>query len=101
MIRRVIYKYQFSAVANGELNLSLPEKSRVIHVGKQDELVTLWIEQDNSHLQERREFQIVGTGFETIRINWEHVGTVLMDSGLVWHVYEVLAISSECLLDRY
>lgn len=84
---RTIFKYDLMIGWNN--SLYLPERSKVLYVAEQYGNLTMWVEQPTmNHMSENRIFQVYGTGHLIPDNNDVHVGTVLMSSGLVWHVYE-------------
>jgi len=84
---RTIYKYNLT---EGLQSLSLPEESRIVHVGEQHGWLTIWVEQpvQNTTPSTVRNINVYGTGQHVYDDAAVYVGTVLMTSGLVWHVYE-------------
>jgi hypothetical protein len=100
LIVKTVFKYPL-AITDGLQQVVMPGQSRIVHVGNQDELPTLWAEvQVDEDLRpalgsaaegrrmERRTFFIAGTGHHVPEPS-EHVGTVLTQGGrYVWHIYE-------------
>jgi hypothetical protein len=84
---RTIYKYNLAAGING---IFLPEGYKVLNVADQYGYITMWVEQDNAKPGSSRQFSVYGTGFGIYNDNEVYVGTAIMTSGLVWHVYENL-----------
>lgn len=86
---RNIFKYDLMIGYN---TLYLPERSKVIHVAEQYGNLTMWVEQPVATHEPNRNYTYVvhGTGQFVNDNNAVHVGTALMSSGLVWHVYEAL-----------
>ena len=84
---RTIFKYDLMIGYN---SLCLPERSKVIHVAEQYGNLTMWVEQPVVTHEPNKNyiFNVHGTGHFLIDNNAVHVGTALMSSGLVWHVYE-------------
>lgn len=81
MINRVIYKW--GPIEFGGTTI----KGRVVHVNSQNGDVFVWTEQEldiNIKYLERY-VKIHPTGVE---YTGKHLGTVVMPSGLVWHVIE-------------
>lgn len=84
---RAVWKYTLGYGLN---NLAMPAGARVVHVGDQHGLVTLWAEVDPAADREQRLFVFVGTGHDAD--GGEYVGSAIVGGGaLVWHVYEVTA----------
>lgn len=73
----------------GTTALNLPAGAEILHVGEQEGGVNIWALLDPSHPDEERVFQIWGTGWQITVEPGQHVGTVQMRDGLVWHVFEV------------
>jgi len=85
-----IYKYYIPFQdLHMDWTLALRKNSIVRHVGEQSGQVYIWVEIDEDFMfdTEERTFFIVGTG-QFIDFNSEYIGTVQMENGLVWHVYE-------------
>lgn len=75
--------------------VAMPMGARVLHVGAQGDVVTLWalVEPDRKLLD--RQFLVVGTGWEFDLghpvPDAEYRGTALRRDGLVFHVFERVA----------
>ena len=83
----VIFKYRLPLIK--EPKVQMPDGAEVIHVGMQDDQITLWAKVDSNAEMETRNFAIAGTGRPDKRIrDAVHLGTVF-DGGLVWHVFEI------------
>jgi len=82
---RTIYKYDLFIGYN---SLYLPDGYKVLHVAEQYGSLTMWVEQSIQNSPSYRTFNVHGTGHQIPDDNAVHVGTALMSSGLVWHVYE-------------
>lgn len=94
---RVIYKYELE---QGETTIT-GWFTRFIHVGEQNGKLVVWMENSLTHLdfyngaqvpraedeQISIRFFIVGTGWSYSAMTGQHVGTVQMSNGLVWHVF--------------
>lgn len=83
---KTIWKYELG-IADA-ISMSMPKGTRILTVQNQGGRITMWAEVFPSADTERRTFMVRGTGHllqcnETI-----YIGTVQMDFGLVWHVYE-------------
>jgi hypothetical protein len=69
------------------LYASMPADARVIHVGVQAGIITLWAEVDTGAPYAYRTFRVYGTGWDhQPKPQLEHLGTVQVGS-FVWHVY--------------
>lgn len=84
---RTIWKYSISP--NSTQGLYLPQNAKLIHVGDQHGVLSLWFELDPSNTTELREFIVYGTGWAMIEdgMAYHHVGSV-QSGEFVWHVYE-------------
>jgi hypothetical protein len=71
----------------------MPTGARLLHCAEQhQDSIALWFEVDTEAPQERRQFQIFGTGMGPIRDGLEYRGTAIFTGGsLVLHAYEVTA----------
>lgn len=84
--QKKIYKYVLD-VKDGDQELKIPHSGRIVHVGKQNSQICLWVEFNGYTLPaQKRYFNVFGTGHH-IPSEFGHIGTVQMDS-FVWHVYE-------------
>jgi hypothetical protein len=82
---RTIYKYDLMIGYN---SLYLADGYKVLHVAEQYGNLTMWVDQTIGNSASYRTFNVYGTGHPIPDDNAVHVGTALMSSGLVWHVYE-------------
>lgn len=82
-----IYKFRLGqGVSNA---LSMPTGAELLHVGEQMGELYLWARVDTSRVYENRELVVAGTGWlEGTPARGQHIGSVQMSSGLVWHVFE-------------
>lgn len=86
-----IYKYQISGEGND--CLQLPDGYRILSAGEQDGQIFIWaIVNPDAPLMDAR-FRIYATGFDDIPafLNngyLQYIDTVLMKSGLVWHIFQ-------------
>lgn len=88
MTQTLIHKESIWA---GPATLVLPVDAKVISVGDQNDMISIWYESEQQSPYENREFEVVGTGmyFNKTR-HHNFLGTVIQAEGsLVWHVYEV------------
>ena len=79
-----IWKFSFKALPLQEFNI--PYGARLLHVGSQQDVPTLWVAVNPEQPLESRRFWIVGTGGEIPR-DATYVGTSV-GSVFVWHIYE-------------
>lgn len=80
---KVIYKYELTLGPN---QLWLPSDYEIVKVGEQEDRVMVWVLFSCQMMyMSPVELRIVGTGQE-FDDEFTYAGTVLMESGLVWHV---------------
>lgn len=78
-----IYKFPMAP------KIAMPEGAEILHVGAQGSEAMIWAKVDLSRPMITREFSIYGTGFEIkSEDNLKHLGTAVLPSGLVWHIFE-------------
>jgi hypothetical protein len=93
----VIHKYVIpEPYAGMTYKMSLPDGAVIRHVAEQEcskGNITVWAEFEADQLNhiddETRTFAIIGTG-HPIPIGLMFIATVLMEDGLVWHVFELI-----------
>lgn len=84
---KTIWKYQL-ALTDGQQVLAMPKGARILHLGYQNQVPTLWAEVDSEADKEPRYFQIHGTG-HPVANGGTYLGTVQASSSIfVWHVYD-------------
>lgn len=81
-----VLKYQFPP--KSEIVVPLPEGATILHVGEQDGMITLWAFADSTRTPEHRLFRIYGTGHAVAESAENHVATIQMRDGFVWHLFE-------------
>lgn len=90
MTNRVVYKYP---IYSGVNDLDLPAGARLLHVAEQEpERVFLWALVDPYAPLQRRVVQCEPTGLKGILDEIDemiYIGTVHLQSGLVFHAFEV------------
>lgn len=86
-----VLKFQFMT-ENNSIVTDFTKPFRVVSVGEQDGRVTAWVEvldvNEYTGSTHRLQLAYFATG-QYISEGATYIGTVLMQSGLVWHVYEV------------
>ena len=83
-----IYKYEFEP--DDHVDIQLPQGARILHVAEQNPgRLTIWAEGAEGGDSETVPVRLLvrGTGHAAPTLLFDHFGTVLMRSGLVWHVY--------------
>ena len=81
---RTVFKYPLST--NREFTIELPLGARLLHIGLQENMPTLWAEVDKNSSLERRTFFCIGTGYD-IPDNASYVGTIEQSGYYMWHYY--------------
>jgi len=83
---KTIYKYRLGVCDHQEI--TLPKNFETLAVKNQNGQLVLWAHVDDQEPDEKVKIRIVGTGhpFED-RQAYLYLDTVLMDTGLVWHVF--------------
>jgi hypothetical protein len=88
---RVIHKYELTGS-----QILMPQFAELLHVGEQDGIAYVWALVDPAQPMVLRRVSVVGTGHRILGMNNDsedyitdaYVGTVQMQSGLVWHVFD-------------
>ncbi len=84
---RAIWK--FPLVLTDRQVVRMPEGAQILHVDEQNGQICLWAGITEGKDTEDREIQIIGTGYPELPDEWvTHLGSVVMQSGYVWHVFE-------------
>lgn len=84
---RTIYKYSLRSVSYKQ-QVSLPDNSKVLHVGVQNDQIMLWAllqNTDNLNLVAKN-FYVVATGGPVPETPTDYIGTVQIGV-YVWHVF--------------
>lgn len=82
----VIFKYPLELT--GLQQIEMPADARILHVGMQRDIPTLWALVEPNAQETTRGFHIVGTGHEASP-SWTHLGTCLTsDHQFAWHIFE-------------
>jgi len=90
---RTVHKYEVEVGRLTVHNIPGGLSAKLLHVGMQDHSIYLWFEVDDQERRAARSFVIYGTGW---KLNPDEgkverlIAAVQADSGMVWHVYEVL-----------
>jgi len=79
-----IWKFLFEVVDFQTLNI--PYGAKLLHIGTQQDIPTLWAAVNPEQPLENRRFWVVGTGGRIPRDS-TYVGTSV-GSEFVWHIYE-------------
>jgi len=68
----------------------LPAESTVVHCGEQDGVLFIWVDGCIEGEYCDYAYRVIGTGHPIEPEDGaDHVGTVQMTNGLVWHIYEI------------
>lgn len=92
-MRRIIQKYELVALPGCVTRVQMPLGARVMAADAQFNALFIWVLIDSEQPAEegRRTFHCISTGQElpdTPGRALRHVDTVMMQNGLVWHVFE-------------
>lgn len=88
MAKQAIYKYPLAMDdLSAPQELRVPGGGRIVHVGQQDQVPTVWILCWPESATIMRRLRVVGTGWPTPGGNYEYRGTALCGA-FVWHVFE-------------
>lgn len=88
---KVIYKYELDIT--GTQSIKLYAGYKILSVQEQNGKLILWVVVNTDNNPQFMQIEIVGTGHEITEPNelfayWEHISTVQMNNGLVWHVFD-------------
>jgi len=81
---RTVYKYPLK-VEDGKQCILLPEDSKLVTIGSQEDKPVMWFEVDPSTQPLPEIFRVYGTG-QPIHINYDYTGSSFCGM-YVWHVY--------------
>ncbi len=79
-----VFKYILPQISG---DLLIPEPAHILHVGEQFGSLVIWVSVTLDGPVMARHFHVAATG-EGISPTWDHIGTVQMQDGDVWHVFE-------------
>lgn len=86
----IIFKFQLR-ITNYQF-MYMPKDSVILHVDNQndgqDNLLCLWVMLEKGKPDEKRHFEIIGTGQDFESKKRHHIGTVMI-LPCVWHVFEI------------
>jgi hypothetical protein len=86
-----VYKWPLDLTDVQEV--AIPEGTRCLHVGEQNGVLTLWGWCDSDEPLRDRRIAVVGTGNPAPSSREaNHLGTVVMPNGFVWHVFEAVEL---------
>jgi hypothetical protein len=84
---KTIWKYKLAP----RTELEMPAGAVVLTVGAQGEDVVIWaLINSDAQNTEKRTFVDMGTGHHAPEGTMQFIGTVQVDSGLVFHIFELL-----------
>ncbi len=81
-----IWKYHLLALT-GEITISMPAPGEILSVGNQGGSLVLWARVDPAAPNLDRKVCIRGTGHPHKGNEGQFIGTVQMNSRLVWHLF--------------
>lgn len=83
-----IYKYEFVVV--DEFSIEMPKDAKILTVQIQQETSCIWALVNIDNVQQKRYFEIKGTGWEIKDVEkLNYIGTFQQASGLfIWHLFE-------------
>lgn len=85
---KTVYKYQITRTGK----IRLPIGAKIVHTDKQNGEIFIWCLVDTDALTEKREFCVMGTGWDLGDEPFQYIGTVPDGHGYVWHVIEVFNV---------
>ena len=83
---KTIHKYALKP--QGAQKVKMPEGAQILHAGEQEGSLFIWARVNTEHKPENRKIEVYGTGHEVNEFDLEHISTVQMSNGLVFHVFE-------------
>lgn len=86
VVSRAIWKYVLDI--GDTVVVGMPEHAIPLSVAEQHGALCLWAEVDPDAPVAPREFHVRGTGHSLRGNEGKYIGTVVMEYGLVWHVYD-------------
>lgn len=88
---RTIWKFEIPI--SDAFSIPMPRAAKVLAVGEQNHGLVMWADVSTNQPKLPRRFSVRGTGNPIPHTYDAYIGTVQMSNGLVWHVYEEIAIS--------
>lgn len=87
---KIIYKYEIELC--GETYIKLPNGYKILSFQKQFNEMFIWVEIDTDNISNclSTKFILIGTGYNIPTDAHEYIGTVVMPTMLVWHLYRSL-----------
>lgn len=82
--------WKFTLKTIGSNTIQMPIGSTPISVGVQGDHVVFWAEVQPANSLKDRTFLIIATGDEIPKADLKYIGTTMMKSGFVCHIYEIL-----------
>lgn len=83
---QVVYKYTLAPFTV----LELPQFASVLSAREQNGEIVLYVQLDRMEPKIKREFYAVPTGTEFDASNTYFIDTVMMEDGLVYHIFEFI-----------
>lgn len=82
---RIIYKYELEI--DNINTIIMPSEHVILKVAEQDGKLFFWAEVETNAEEIGKIFMIYGTGQELSHSGFGYLDSVIMSSGLVWHIY--------------
>lgn len=89
MSGKTIFKFKFHV--KDFVTMLMPKGAEIISVQIQDRSLCAWAIVDSVQPLEKRRFSIVGTGHSIPKGNLKFLGTVQIETVLVFHVFEIIS----------
>lgn len=88
---KIIYKYEIPL--QYESYIKIPHLYKILSFQQQCNEIFIWCEIETLNLSDCDyvKFILIGTGFEIPNDAHEYIGTVVMPTMLVWHLYRSLS----------
>lgn len=82
-----VFKYPIDLIEY--FNVNIPNGGVLLSFQVQEGVPMLWALVDENRQLEQRKFRVAGTGHPITDNIKAFVGTIQMESGLVWHLFEI------------
>lgn len=88
----VIYKYVLDFDSNGNGSIEVPNVSKFLKLGVQDNRIVLWymVDQTNPQGSYKEQFRVVMTGEYFDDVDLEYIDSVILNVWIVGHVFMVV-----------
>ena len=99
-----IHKFELKPIG---LNIvQLPTHCSILSVAEKDGALMMWVRLDPDRPKAPYDIAVVGTGWEAptddveSQVYWQFIDTVVMSSGLVWHVFVRIDFNEDAEITR-